>query len=1058
MPDDGDSPRVSESQPPDPIEALLADCLLAGQPHEAIEAACRTHPEWAADLRARFFALIRMGMAPSAPAATADPPRRVGRFRLQQRGGSGGMGVVWRALEEPLGREVALKLVRSEQLGLDSARRRFLREIEAAAALSHSGIVPILAFGEADGMPWYSMPMIAGRSLADVLAEMRAHHGQPTPAMLHAEQPSWAFACCAVAAQVARALAHAHARGVVHRDVKPSNVMLAADGRALLIDFGLAQVEGADSMTKSGVQPGSLAYMSPEQVRGEPVDARTDVWSLGVVTYELLTLRQPFAADSEAGTRSNILAAAPLPLHASGSRVSWDVATVVQKALAPERRHRYAGAAEFAADLEAVIAHRPIAARDAGPWLRLARFVRRRPTLATASVLGFLLVGVGPSLLLLQEHNARRAIEREARTSQRVVALLADLFREVEPERARGATVPARVVLDRGVRQIRTELNEEPAVKAALLEAMGTVYLNLGLVQEATALLAEMHELRAPLLAGDAALRARTCDPLARLATVRGDAAGAERLWRDVVDALAATHGPAGLPASMANLQLAYAIWRQDRLDEADALLARTLATMRVRLPADDLQLAEAVLARAIFLQERLDPLQAKPLFVEALRTLRTRLPADHPRLLAALVSAAANLDSLGEHAAAAAELRSVIDTAGRVFDANHPQLAMAREQLANVLVILGDARGARLQVDLALRAYRVIYTPPHFVLARACALDGTVAFEQGDLVAAERALTEALAMYEQLFPDGHLDRAAVLSAACRLFLALGRIDAAADAGSASLAMAEQHGQRDPGARAVAHAHLGYVQALRAEHADADRHLQTALALCVERPEANTRAFVRSYAAEVRCLQMDGKGAEQLAREALADWEHLGADSGRGWALTTLGWALELQQTRNVEGERVLREALSIRERCHGADHPYVAITLTGLAGVLARQQKYEEAEAQLRRAVAVRRRGGMPDDLNLGRPLVNLAAVLFLQGQHTPAAAALRECVALLHGRVGAGHPEAQGAVLLAIRLLGTPAAAAVREFGGSVRDLAAAVYPPGHENLDRLDQGLGH
>ena len=1043
------------STPPDPVEELLGECLAADSIHDAIEAACRDHPEHASSLRTRFDALLRMGMA--MPAANDGLGRRIGRFQLEECLGGGGMGVVWRASEAPLGRTVALKLVRSEQLALDSARRRFLREIEAAATLSHPGIVPILGYGEADGTPWYSMPVVEGRSLLQVLTDLRDHAAEPQPATLHSAQPNWAFACCAIAQQVAAALAHAHSRGVVHRDVKPSNIMLAPDGRALLIDFGLAQVEGADSMTKSGAQPGSLAYMSPEQVRGEAVDARTDVWSLGVVLYELLSQRQPFAADSEAGTRSNILAAAPGSPQNRGSRVPWDVATVLQKALAPERQRRYASMAAFAADLEAVLGHQPIAARAAGPWLRLARFARRRPTLCTALVLGGLLLVVGPSLLLVQERSARLAIQREADTSRRVVALLTDLFREVEPERARGATVPARVVLDRGVRQIRDELQDEPAVKSALLEAMGTVYLNLGLLQDAAPLLDEMAALRAPLLAGNAALRARTEDPLARLALARGDAAGAERLWRQVLAVLPPLAGPDGVAAAMVQLQLAYAIWRQDRLDEAGAMLDSTLLALRARLPADDLQLADAVLADAVFLQERLDPVQAKPLFDDALRTLRARLPADHPRLLAAQTAAAANLHSLGSYAAAADLLRAVIATASRVFDPNHPQLAMAREQLAEVLISMSEAAGARQQIDLARAAYHVIYQPPHYVLARSRALDGTVAFEQGDLVAAETALTEALAMYEQLFPNGHLDRASALSAACRLYLALGRLDAAEQAGKASLQMAEQHGQRDPRSRALAHAHLAYVLALRAELPAAGEHIATALQLCADRPEVDTRAFVRSYAAEVRCLQMDGAAGEQLAREALADWERLGADSGRGWALTTLGWALEMQQ-QYPAAESVLRQALEIRERFHGRNHPYVAITLTGLGTVLARMKRFDEAEQALRAAVAIRRGCQIADDLNLGRPLINLAVVLYRAGKPAEAATELQACVELLRGKVGPGHPEAHGSVLLALLLSKTPAAAQVRAFGDGLRELARAIYPAGHENLKNLEAALAH
>jgi tetratricopeptide (TPR) repeat protein/tRNA A-37 threonylcarbamoyl transferase component Bud32 len=1039
--------------PDDPIERLLAECLTAADPIGAIAAACEAHPAHGEALRRRFESLARMGLLPDGDAAGA--PRRVGRFVLGERLGGGGMGVVHRAREEPLGREVALKLVRADQLGVEGARRRFLREIEAVAALSHPGIVPILSFGEADGAPWYSMPIVEGRSLADVIARLCELGRSPVADDVHQQQPGWTLACCAIAAQVADALAHAHARGVVHRDVKPSNVMLTRDGRALLLDFGLAQVAGQDSMTRTGAQPGSLPYMSPEQVRGEPVDDRTDVWSLGVVLYELLALRQPFAADTEARTRSNILAAAPpSPLGSSGQRLPWDVRVVLAKALAPEPGRRYAGAAAFASDLQALLAHRPIAARRPSALLRLRRLAQRRPTLATGAGLGLLLATALPTALFLQERSARAAIERQMQTSHRVTALLADLFREVDPERARGATMPARAVLDRGVRQIRGELQDEPEVKAALLEAMGTVYLNLGLLADAEPLLREMEALRRPANDGDAALRARTLDPLARLAAARGDAAEAERLWRTVVDALRAVDRDS-TPALLASLHVAHALWRQDRLGEAEDLLATTVAALRQRLPADDLDLADALLAQAIFLQQRLDPVRARPLFAEANGILRARLPADHPRTIAAATAAAGNLHQLGEYSAAEAQLRAALAAAAQVFDAQHPQLAFVREQLATLLLSMSRAPEARAQIDLALAACREVHRPPHTVLARLLDLDGAIAFEQGDLHAAEAALTASLGMYEQLAPHGSLEQAAALSNACRLWWALGRRGDAAAAGTRSLELAQRLGQRDASARALAHAHLAYLQSLEGATADARTNVDAALRLIADRPETQARAFVHAYAAEVHCAAGDGATAERFAREALADWARIGADAGRGWSLTTLGWALELQR-RLPEAERELRAALEIRRRCHGAEHPYVALTLGELGVALALQKDLAGAEAMLREAVAIRRRTRTEGDVNLARPLLNLATVVMRRDRADEAAAMAAELLDLLRGQAVRGNPEAVGAVLLCQALLRGPAADAIRARADGVCDLAQAVLADDDPRLSALREAL--
>ena len=256
-------------------------------------------------LRGRYAFLCRAG-AVTAPRTTPPAPLdRLGGFRVQEPLGGGGMGVVYAAVDEASGAAAAVKLVRPEWLWFPGARERFAREIEAVQRLDHPGIVRILAHDLEGAVPWFAMERVAGRSLGAVLAAHRGADPSRLPAAdLRQPAANWSGACVQVAAQVAQALAHAHAHAIVHRDVKPSNVMLGDDGRVRLIDFGLASVAATERLTRTGVQPGSLAYMSPEQARGEEVDARTDVWSLGVLLYELLTLHQPFVRASTSSPRA----------------------------------------------------------------------------------------------------------------------------------------------------------------------------------------------------------------------------------------------------------------------------------------------------------------------------------------------------------------------------------------------------------------------------------------------------------------------------------------------------------------------------------------------------------------------------------------------------------------------------------------------------------------------------------------------------------------------------------------------------------------------------------
>jgi tetratricopeptide (TPR) repeat protein len=261
-------------------------------------------------------------------------------------------------------------------------------------------------------------PRLRGADLLRVVAQ--ASGVEPTAAESTAPPygGGWFEACAWIAREVAQALEHAHQRGVVHRDVKPSNVMLTSSGRVLLLDFGLASAEGADALTRSSSPQGSLPYMAPEQVRGEgeAIGPATDVYALGVLLYEMLSLRRPFVAREENGLLRAILDARPAPLRAVIAAVPRDLAAAVAVAMAPEPARRYASAADFARDLSHVLAGEPIEARPAGAWSQLVRWVRRNPA---AAALAILVLFVGPTLFAVQQHwAAARILEQRRRADE----------------------------------------------------------------------------------------------------------------------------------------------------------------------------------------------------------------------------------------------------------------------------------------------------------------------------------------------------------------------------------------------------------------------------------------------------------------------------------------------------------------------------------------------------------------------------------------------------------------------------------------------------------------
>ncbi|MEM7309153.1 MAG: serine/threonine-protein kinase [Planctomycetota bacterium] len=396
---------------------------------DALEELCTRHPQHAAALRPRVAGLLRTGLV--AGEAEEAFPERLGDFRLLSHLGGGGMGVVYLARQESLGRDVALKLIRPDHLYFPDARQRFRREVDLVARLQHPGIVPVYTVGEQNGLPYFAMERVRGCTLAEALVELggRAPRGLTgrdlggavcavmERAGLRVDEPlgplfegTWAEACLQIAKQVGIALDHAHRQGVLHRDVKPSNVLLTPEGRALLFDFGLSSGDEATPITRSGAELGSLPYMAPEQ-HGGTVDRRSDVYQLGASLHELLTLERPFAGLSASDVRDAVRRRGLRELDAGAVGAPHDAAPVLAKATALRQEDRYASAADFARDLDNVLALRPTDARPAGTLLRLRRAAQRNPERAAALVLGALLVIGGPLGFGVQRALAARETE-----------------------------------------------------------------------------------------------------------------------------------------------------------------------------------------------------------------------------------------------------------------------------------------------------------------------------------------------------------------------------------------------------------------------------------------------------------------------------------------------------------------------------------------------------------------------------------------------------------------------------------------------------------------------
>ena len=313
----------------------------------------------------------------------AAPPEAepvLGDFRLVRELGRGGMGVVYEAWQRSLDRKVAVKVLAPSLVESPSAVARFRREAAAAGRLRHPAIVEVHGFGSDGGRHFFAMQFLDGQPLSRCMERFR------DPA-----------AAVALLTPIVDALVHAHGQGLVHRDVKPDNLLVDAEGHAKLTDFGVARDEELPSLTQQGGFIGTLDYAAPEQVRGEPVDGRADVWAIGVILHELLTGEHPFPAATREALQHAILTVQPPSLqHRPG--IGHDLAAIVAQALARHRDRRYASAAALLADLQALQSGRPVSARLPTTGERLLRWARREPWQAaalTALLLGLLGTSLG---------------------------------------------------------------------------------------------------------------------------------------------------------------------------------------------------------------------------------------------------------------------------------------------------------------------------------------------------------------------------------------------------------------------------------------------------------------------------------------------------------------------------------------------------------------------------------------------------------------------------------------------------------------------------------------
>ena len=818
------------------------------------------------------------------------------RYRLIRRLGNGGMGTVYLAVraDDEFQRQVAVKLLRWQ---IDEGLvRRFRAERQILARLDHPNIARLYDGGTVQGRPYLVMEYVQGEPI-DRYCDSRRLSVRDRLDLFRT---------------VCSAVQFAHQNLVVHRDLKPSSILVTAQVTPKLLDFGIAKILDLDDADRAdstihGLRPMTPEYASPEQIRGGPVATTSDIYSLGVVLYELLTGRRPHLLKSRLpeeivriilhevpekpsvvvtreveirkndGTYVSINPAAVSEVREGDSgklrrRLAGDVDNILLTALRKEPQRRYLSAIQLSDDIRRHLEGLPVLARKDTFGYRAGKFIQRnKVAVATASLALLLVFGFLVGLMLQYQRTLR-----ERSRAERTAEFLVEIFKVSDPSESKGETVTAREILDQGAHTIERQLADQPVIQAAMMNTLGEVYMSIGLYGRAEELLVRAVEIQRKYLGSECVEVADSLDKLATIYTLRG----------------------------------------------------------RYQM--------------------------AEPLYRKSLAIFGKNLDYEHPRITETLGNYGTFLVYKGDYAVAESFLREAIDRRSRNGNAEDNNVAADLNNLAGLLRIKGEYQEAELLFDEALRIRRKLYGEEHPSVAMVLNNIGLLLKETGDIAGAKSAYLEALRLRRKTLGHNHPEVATTLNNLAKVLEDADDFDAAERAARESLDIWRKSLGPEHPSVAVGLNNLGSLLRRRGDLDGAARMFRQSLEMRRRILPPEHPGVMTSLNNVAIVLQDEGKysEAELLYRESLRLRHKLWGNEHEDVALALNNLGTLFEDTGNLhEAERLYREALGLRRRLLGGEHRDVLASMGNVASVMTAQGNHAGSERLVREALQIARR-----------------------------------------------------------------------------------------------------